>query len=119
MLLFRVFGIWLILWLTALVTSVNSSDFSKSGPFAVAWQAFTVDDVTGLYPLKSRVWYAAVSPAPNTAKPHARSIEDAAPATGGPIPLVVVIHGLSGVGISYQPLGELLASYGFVVMASD
>lgn len=119
MLVFRAFGIWLIVWLTAFVAPANSGDFSKPGPFAVGWQAFTVDDVTGLHPLKSRVWYPAADPASDTANTPASSIKNAAPATSGPFPLVVVIHGLSGAGISYQPLGELLASYGFVVVASD
>ena len=114
-----VLGIWLIVWLATLVPPANARDFGKSGPFAVGWQAFTVDDVTGLHPMKSLVWYPAAGPAPDPAKAPARSVKDAASAPGGPFPLVVVIHGIYSVGDVFQPWGELLASYGFVVVASS
>ena len=50
---------------------------------------------------------------------HGRASRDAAPASGGPFPLVVISHGYPGNRLLMSPLGENLASKGFVVASID
>ena len=108
-----------VVWLATLVSPSLATDFSKFGPFAVGLQRFEIPDVTGNYPLATMVWYPAAGAAPDPAATTLHTTEDAPPAATGPYPLVVLIHGLSGNSKVYGPWGELLASYGFVVFASN
>lgn len=48
-----------------------------------------------------------------------RAVRDAAPATGGPFPLVVVSHGYPGNRLLMSHLGEHAASRGYVVVSID
>jgi predicted dienelactone hydrolase len=109
----------LLLWMAIAVSQPMAADFSKPGPFAVGMKTFTVADVTGKHPLPTFIWYPAVGPSPDPGAKILDGTKDAPPATTGPYPLVVVIHGLNGVGMSYAPWGTHLASYGFVVLAAD
>ena len=115
----RVLLIGLVISLAASLSHPIAADFSKPGPFAIGLQTFTIPDVTGNHPLPAAVWYPAAGPAPDSATAILRGTKDAPPATSGPFPLVVVIHGITGVGMSYAPWGAHLASYGFVVIAAD
>lgn len=105
-------------WLVALVTPSNAADYTKPGPFAVGLQKFTISDTSGNHPMATMVWYPAAGPAPDPTAILRDSI-DAPAATTGPYPLVVVIHGLSGLGAMFGPVGRHFASHGFVVAAAD
>jgi predicted dienelactone hydrolase len=54
-----------------------------------------------------------------TATLHGRAVRDAAPAGGGPFPLVIVSHGYPGNRYLLSHLTENLASKGYVVVAID
>lgn len=110
-------GTALYAWLAAMVLHADAADYSLSGPFSVGEQEVMIEDVTGLHPFKSLVWYPAIGPETNPTATQAPPLVDAAPATDGPFPLIVVIHGFPGAGLRYRHLGLLLASHGFVVMA--
>lgn len=111
--------IGLVLGLAAFVAPSIAADYTKPGPFAVGLQKFTIPDVTGKHPMSTMVWYPAAGPAPDPAAPILMAKMDAPPATTGPYPLVLVIHGLNSSGPVYGTLGRLLASQGFVVAAAD
>jgi hypothetical protein len=49
--------------------------------------------------------------------PYIGGLMDAPTASDGPFPLVVLSHGAGGVPNQFEPLGELLASHGYVVAA--
>lgn len=108
----------LALWLAAFVTPSNAEDYTKPGPFAVGLQKFTIPDTSGKHPMATMVWYPAAGPAPDPSAILDDSI-DAPAATTGPYPLVVVIHGASGLGSMFSSVGRHFASYGFVVAAAD
>ena len=73
--------------------------------------------MTGDHSLASLVWYPAAGAALNSTK--VKSTIDALPATTGPYPLVVLIPGLAGYASMYDHWGQHLASYGFIVFASN
>ena len=107
-----------VLCFAAFVTPINAEDYTKPGPFPVGLQKFTFSDTSGKHSMAAMVWYPAAGPAPApTATPM--DLNDAPAATTGPYPLVVVIHGLSGVGMMFGSVGRHLASHGFVVAAAD
>src|SRR5262245_9180309 len=90
-----------------------AADFSAPGPFAVGWQTLVNPDPTrGKATWTVQAWYPASS-RKVVGTPEIRAERDLAPATTGPFPLVVVIHGISGQGIRYERVGAHLASYGF------
>lgn len=108
----------LALWLVAFVTPSNAEDYTKPGPFAVGLQKFTFSDTSGKRSMAAMIWYPAAGPVPDPNAVLDDSI-DAPAATSGPYPLVVVIHGLSGLGYMFGSVGRHLASHGFVVAAAD
>lgn len=114
-----VFGIWFAVWLTAFLPPAMAKDFSKSGPFAVGVQGFSIDDATGLHPLKGLIWYPAIGPVPDPAKAPNHGVKNAPVAPGGPFPLVVVIPGLDTIADTYEDWGKLLASHGFVAISAN
>lgn len=97
-----------------------AADFSAPGPFAVGWQTLEIPDPTGgKAALTVQAWYPAASPKGVGAPTQIKAEKDAAPATTGPFPLVVVIHGAGGQAMLHATLGKHLASYGFVVLAAN
>jgi len=50
---------------------------------------------------------------------HGQAVRDAAPATTGPLPLVIISHGYPGNRYLMSHLGENLASKGFIVASID
>ena len=96
-----------------------AADFSGAGTFAVGLQLSTIPEPTGHHPLSAAIWYPAVGPSPDPASTTLRYEKDAPPASSGPFPLVVLIHGLNGTGMEYAAWGAHLASYGFVVVAAN
>ena len=89
-------------------------------------------DVRGPRSLAVELWYpAAAGTAPGTAYDtvirdgvtptvlHGRAARDAAAATDGPFPLVIISHGYPGNRFLLAHLGETLASRGYVVAALD
>ena len=109
----------LVVWLVAFVAPSVAADFTRSGPFAVGLQEFTIPDVSGKHPMATMVWYPATGPAPDPAAAILKVTIDGPPAATGPYPLVILIHGLDARGAFYGTLGRQLASHGFVVAAAD
>jgi len=95
------------------VTPATATDFSKPGPFAIGVQKFKISDVTNEHPLDTWVWYPAAGPAPDPA--ILKSTPDASPATTGPS-TCGPSPGTSMPGMAYDRWGQLLATYGFVVL---
>ena len=113
----------LVVALAAATWPSVAADFINRGPFAVGIQLAEVPKASGNRNLDTLVWYPAAGPIPDPAS-ASRAVrllgtKDAPPATTGPFPLVVLIHGLGGGGGSYALWGQQLASYGFVVIAGD
>lgn len=132
-------GIVLLIVCALLVTpaafSVQAQDtgdavYSVHGPFAVGVRDYVIDDEER--PLAVSVWYPALNPddleesityavdgVPGfTISGHA--LRDALPDTEhGPYPLVVFSHGAGGFRHQSVYYTEHLASYGFVVIASE
>jgi predicted dienelactone hydrolase len=109
----------LVVWFAAFAANAIAADFTKPGPLAVGVQKFSIPDVTAKHPMATTVWYPTMGPAIDPADATLKVVTDATPATGGPYPLVVVIHGASGVGAMYSTFSSQLASYGFVVAAAN
>ncbi len=116
---FTLFMSGLVVWLAVFVTPSSSTDYTKAGPFAVGLQKLTVPDATGDHPFATMVWYPAAGTVPALTSGSPTALLDAPPATTGPFPLVVVIHGISGAGRMFGAVGRHLASHGFVVAAAD
>lgn len=94
-----------------------ATDFSRPGSYPVGQQSLTIPDAQSGRALNVTIWYPAATPGPTTSTLW--GTKDVAPASTGPFPLIVVIHGLNGRGTIYSPWGVHLASYGFVVAAAD
>ena len=109
----------LVVWFAAVAANAIAADFTKPGPLAVGVQKFKISDITGKFPMSTTVWYPAIGPAPDPADAVLKETTDARPATSGPYPLVVLIHGANAVGAMYSTFGSQLASYGFVVAAAN
>jgi predicted dienelactone hydrolase len=109
----------LVVWFAAFAANAIAADFTKPGPLAVGVQKFAIPDITGKHPMATTVWYPAIGPAPDPTGTILKVAKDAPPATSGPYPLVLLIHGAVGVGAMYATLGSQLASYGFVVAAAN
>jgi predicted dienelactone hydrolase len=101
--------------------------YAKRGKYIVGTRELRIDHPTR--PLDVAVWYPATNPERKKVEATYRflalsgtgqALRDApADLSGGPYPLVVFSHGLSGA--KYQSIFyvEHLASYGFVVIAAD
>lgn len=101
------------------------------GSFAVGYRQVDViyrpdaSDADRTIPVE--IWYPAVAGAPAAEYAVGGIIELNAPsattgdpvATETPFPLAVYSHGNGGVGLVGYPIGEYLASYGWVVVAPD
>lgn len=101
--------------------------YAKRGKYIVGTRELRIDDPSR--PLDVAVWYPATNPERKKVEATYRflalsgtgqALRDAAPDLGGgPYPLIVFSHGLSGA--KYQSIFyvEHLASHGFVVIAAD
>lgn len=107
----------LLLGVIAALSPSLATDFGKPGSLPVGQQSFTIPGDQGGHPLRVAIWYPAAVPSPTESTLW--GTKDAAPASTGPFPLIVLIHGLSGRGSVYSAWGVHLASYGFVVAAAD
>lgn len=109
----------LLVALVALAAPSGATDYSKPGPFAVGRQEFTIPGSSSNREISFVVWYPAAGPPPDPNAKVLESTKDAPVATTGLYPLVVVIHGLTGTGSMFGPVGRYFASYGFVVAAAN
>lgn len=107
----------------------EETDFAERGPAAVGFDVFEDGDLT------VKAWYPSTStaiediaylapvrmfgPDGDPMPFYGRAVEDAAPDTSGSHPLVVLSHGFGMTPEWYHPLGEHLASHGFVVLAPE
>ena len=100
------------LWLAALVAPSSAADYTKPGPFAVGFREFRIAATPGNPSMGVEVWYPAAGPARDSSL-------DAPASAAGPYPLLLVIHGLTGTGDMFSPVGRHFASHGFVVAAGN
>lgn len=101
---------------------------SKPGEFNVGRQSLQILDDVRFRSLPVDVWYptsaATGEPAiytfiPGVALPSDTAFEDAPLAEGGPFPVVVYSHGSGGQSYIASFFTEMLASYGFIVIAPN
>lgn len=130
-----------VLWLAAILlgapawAGVDTPELAQPGPYAVGLRTVHLTptrpeerslDVEVWYPARlapagRTVVYSGVLTPEHPADPPVRfhnpgiAVRDAAPAAGGPFPLVVVSHGHSGTPQAMAWVAENLASKGFVV----
>jgi predicted dienelactone hydrolase len=101
------------------------------GPNHVGFSTITITDVTRNRPLTVYVWFPVDDP--GAAPPVVYEVAHDAPFPSstavtaaptsisgkGPFPLVVISHGSEGAGVHYAGYAEMMASYGYVVAATN
>jgi len=89
--------------------------------------SYTGPAVAGERELSVQVWYPADTAGTPTVyrvagiveRPSDLAIDSPEPASNGPFPVILYTHGSGGEGLLGYPLGEHLASHGFIVVAPD
>ena len=106
------------LWLAAICVSLTcfspdaraQNELSDPGPFTVGWRDVRFQDQNyGRGTVDGRIYYPATQEGQGTP----------ADASGGPYPLVGMMHGWTEPASDYDRLCTHLASWGFVVMSND
>ena len=99
------------------------ADPDTTGPYAVGATTIEFTDPRGKE-LTVEVWYPAIQPASGDPDPYElplarQAYREAAPAVGGPFPLLAFSHGFAGIRYQSVFLTEHLASHGFVTVSPD
>ena len=110
----------------------DAPTYAQHGSYWVGTRDFVIPDAKGDRPLPATIWYPALNPEKATEEVVYQTIlGDTLPVFGhallnapadltqGPYPLVIFSHGNGGTRLDTIYYTEHLASYGFVVIASD